>query len=376
MRKNAFFLLLFYFILPGSLPANAENPEPTLHSEAFVSCTLPAPGNLQRSFPNPVQVTYTWNSVPGAWGYRIVVTDMNSANFTIHTTPNTTITLNATPGHTYNVKFYSMCSDDPGDFSQQYAEDEFLMPGIVIELILENSGCGTVSGLVNNDSPTPATTFKKEGGWGLNEDYFIKMTNPGGGQTLLLKFKLVQKQTGIVYELLEVGNPAGCILEGISLSTAAYVPPPAFTGNGRLTFDNKVFYIRFLDFSEFEFSFEPDQNGNTFANFAVYQICTSLPRKTPQFDGSDHAWGLGDIATVVNPFFSDLTIYFNEYPAGPVKTRLFDLQGIPKIETVIEPDQMSDFGYSLQTASLPSGMYFLQMEMPSGELITRKVLKI
>lgn len=380
MQKHFFFLLTFFCFLSGSLTAKAGHSEPSLGSEAFVTCTLTAPTNLQRTFPNPVQATYTWNGVSGAWGYRIVVTDLNSAGITVHTTTNTTITLNTIPGHTYNVKFYSMCSEAPGDYGSDYEEDEFMMPGIVIELIVEGPSCGSVDEPVTNASTAPGY-FVKNGGWGLYEDYFIKMTNPGGGQTLLLKFKMKQVQVGnsqeIGFELLEIGNPAGCILDGISLTNAQYAQPPAITGNGRLTFDNKSFTITFSGDNEFGYSFTSDQNGNTFQKFGVYAVCS--PYGMPPSHGDDGV-GMHDASGVkpssINPFSSNLIIFFIEVPTTPVKTRLLDLQGRSWIETAIQPDELTEGTYSIPTEDLPTGLYFLQMETQPGQFVTRKVMKI
>ena len=85
---------------------------------------------------------------------------------------------------------------------------------------------------------------------------------------------------------------------------------------------------------------------------------------------------LTSLTAAPNPFTDALTLYFPDAPEGIIKTRLLDLRGSVQLETNIEPEQLSGRAYSLQTESLPAGLYFLQMEMPSGQVVNLKVMKI
>lgn len=378
MQKRFFSLLFGCFLPTVGLIANAEKPAPFSAGDILPLCTLPAPSNLQKTFPNPVQVTYTWNSVAGASGYFIAVLDQNTANIATFTTTATTVTAGIVPGHTYDVKVFPKCSDSPGDVSIYYAHDSFKASGVIIELIVEVSGCGSVTNPVTNVSSTPASSFVINGVWALNQYYYIKLNSPvdsGDPIPLLLKFKrkevIENGQTVVHYELQEVGNPSGCVLQGISINNAIYVDPPATTGDGKLFYDNKTFTLEFKNDSEFEFTMTADNKGNTFDGPYVYTSCSRSGGLMAE-NGAGTVIDYADPVPAPNPFSGELAVYFSESPDVPVKTRLIDLQGSIRVETEFQPGKNT---YELPTASLPAGMYFLQVEIRPGQWIARKVMK-
>lgn len=379
MQKKFLSLFAGCFLLIAGLTANAEKPAPFPAGDTLPPCTLPAPSNLQKTFPNPVQVTYTWNSVAGAWGYFIAVMDQNTANVSTFTTTATTITAGIIPGHTYDVRVFPKCTESPGDISIYYAHDSFKASGIVIELIVEASGCGSLSSPVTNNTSTP-NTFEVNGVWTLNQNYYIQLNSPvqgGNPVALLLRFKRKEVyengQPVVHYELQEIGNPNNCALQGILSinNNAFYVDPPANTGDGKLIYDGKTFTIQFINDSKFEFSMTADNNGSTFDPPSVYAVCSRKNGMMASGSGS----GIIDLVDPVpapNPFSGELVVYFSDSPIEPVKTRLIDLQGGIRIETELQPGENA---YQLPTEDLPAGMYFLQLEVSPGQWIARKVMK-
>jgi len=77
----------------------------------------------------------------------------------------------------------------------------------------------------------------------------------------------------------------------------------------------------------------------------------------------------------VNPFTSNLTLYFQEHPEQPVTAQLFDVSGRVHVQQTIEPGNVSENRYVLNTADLLPGMYFLRLETAPGVFSTHKVMK-
>lgn len=365
MQKRLNLLLICCCLLSTHFVTGSDTANSRQGMEAPPPCTLPAPTNLQKTFTQPSTVVYTWNPVGGAVKYHAILTNLTLGGIQVSQQAiGTTITFSGLiPGHSYQFSVAAMCADK--DVSIYAAYDYFTAPNIIIDLIVElQSGCTNYGAPIGSYASNNAGVYTCSYNWQTGHEYWMKITN----SDVVLRFS---KNANLPnrYDMTVVDPSGG---EEYTLTC----------GNSScyevLLYRNGSYYLSV---------FFPGHNGITSISptqfpipFIVYDGCSL------GFDGGDdRADEAEDTSnnpnlelqvTAVNPFSDQITLYFGTPPDGSVKTRLLDLQGRSWVETVIQPNELTEGAYSIPTVDLPAGMYFLQVETLQGQVVTRKVMKL
>lgn len=388
MKHKSVFLLLCCFLLAGSPVLHANSTDPSTAAPA-VTCNLPAPGNIQYIQVTPYTIHFSWDTVPGAAGYRSVLTRVSNGAQQTNVGYSDNADFAVIPGEKYHFMVAAACSVDPPEFSPNIGEMLLTTQSIVIDLVVDYQNC-TPSNTIYDNNPDPQI-------WGYpfeeNQDYYLEFQKISpNNPTQLKKIRLVFRRSGSGFQMGEMsGDDGNGNLCGISIN-----PPynecaqaPASVSSSKVTFGGSTSHFSFPSMAEIYFynvsTFPPEVPFNS---FTIYRTCTgghdggggggTTPGGGRSDEPSDDTGITNSNLKVitVNPFTDLLTLKFPNPPEGPVKTRLIDLQGIPKIETIIQPGEMNENTYSIPTDALPAGLYFLQMETQSGQMIVQKVLKI
>lgn len=187
--------------------------------ETTYSCNLPAPANVQSNQPSATIADFSWNAVPGAWGYRGTLVNTSNGSSTMQVVTNNAASFSVTPGQTYVFHVVAACSAT--NYSDAAAEVNFKAEFIVIDLIAELN-C-PVDGREIKDTD-PSTPDVWDFNWVIDQQYIIEFTKNGengGNQQAWVGFKLnsmghfeIRKLTEdpITAELcgLPIGSASGC----------------------------------------------------------------------------------------------------------------------------------------------------------------------
>ena len=391
MKSKFLFLLVLCCLLGSSPTLRANVTDPLTSIQPPPPCTLAAPANLQYTQVTPYSINFNWDTVPGAVGYRSVLTRLSNGTQQVQQNGPQNANFVVVPGEAYHFMVAAMCSLDPPEVSSEYSEMLLTTETIVIDLIVERQGC-TPSNIVPDLNASPQI-------WGFNwqegVDYYIELSkpnpmNPVAPKKIMLAFK--RDADGFSLGELTGDDGAGNLCgQGINMPQGDCSGPPASTFNAKVTFEGRTCRMAFPSMAEIYFY--NNQLETPFSSITIYRTCTGTSpgngngtggggggkeggNRSDGLSGGTEMAGADLKVIAVNPFTNLLTLKFPELPEGPVKTRLIDLQGIPKIETLIQPGEMNENTYSIQTDALPAGLYFLQMETQSGQMIVRKVVKI
>lgn len=336
------------------------------NAQAAPTCLLPAPANLQKVFIQPTTVVYTWDAVPGAVKYYAALYDITAGGMVVTQQPTgTTITISGLIlGHDYHFLVAPMCTEK--DVSVFAAHDYFKAPNILIDLIVEiQSGCpSNLYGPSVGQGSGSLSTYTCANDWQTNRYYWMRFST--GGNDYTIRFEKNIQIPGRYF--MTIVDPSG----GNNYQLTCSLFP---CSEVRLTCnDVPVMNIFFPNDDAISGTV---LNGTSPVPFTVHEGCGgNEPLGSPWSDGASGETQLTSLTAAPNPFTDALTLYFPDAPEGIIKTRLLDLRSSVQLETNIEPGQLSSGVYSLQTESLPAGMYFLQMEMPSGQVVNLKVMKI
>ena len=388
--KHKFILFLSVcFLLIGGPAIRANSTDASTILPVAPPCNLPAPANLQYVQTTPYLIHFNWDSVPGAAGYRSVLTRLSNGSQQTTTTTPDNATFSVVPGESYHFMVAAACSFDPLSFSTEISETILTTETIIIELIVQREGCTPVE-LVPDNNPSPNV-------WGHNwvngHDYYIELTKVTPNSPVSQKIWLSFRRTDQGFQLGELtgdsgnGNICGQAVSGLPNNCT---PPPIDAYNAKVAFEGRTCRFSFPSMAEIYYYTNPFALPTEvpFDGVRIFRTCNGGHdgggggtgtgpggRSDQEFDapGADPSEFQ---VSPVNPFSDQLTLHFASTPDGPVKTRLFDLQGIPKIETVILPAQLDQNVYSIPADALPAGMYFLLMETAQGQVIVQKVLKI
>lgn len=331
--------------------------------ETSINCNLPAPTNLQRVFVQPNTVVYTWNAVPGAVKYYAVLTDLTLGGIVVSQDPiGPTITFGGLiAGHSYQFTVAAMCAEKEVSVNMTY--DYFLAPNIIIDLIADLPyGCSGFGTSIGNYNAT-GSTYTCYHNWQTNHEYWMRI--PTGVSEITLRFN---KSTILSNHFdLAVVDPSGSLYTLTCLGQPCYEARLSRNGSPMLTLffpDNGGVATVSLNNSPFTFTVH-DGCGMNFGGGGE-----KLEK------GSNYARQM-NLTTAPNPFTDLLTFYFPDAKQQDViKARLIDLRGKVYVESVIEQQEAPDGFYTIPTETLPAGMYFLQMETTSGQMVTRKVMKV
>ncbi|HRI61799.1 MAG TPA: T9SS type A sorting domain-containing protein, partial [Saprospiraceae bacterium] len=342
-------------------------------------CTLSAPSNLQYTQPTSYTVHFTWDPVPGAAGYRSVL--MNLSNGTQQATEASPAdaTFAVTPGDFYEFTVAAMCSLNPPETSSNRSQMNLMAQTIIIDLIAKFYGC-TPTGAPIYYSFSSTNTFSYN--WAQGVFYYFELgkfvlsnpRQPGYIKKAWLAFQHTDEYGYVLAEFDSNEEPSVLCGQPVTPppppSNNCVVAPVSNVSNAKFTFDGRTCRIAFPSMTEIYYYYDSSVGSNEqpFDYFRIYEGCGGERAggdESPPFQ-----------VAAVNPFTDQLTLYFAAPPDAPVKTRLFDLQGIPVIETLIQPGQLSGNAYSIPTDVLPAGMYFLNVETLTGQVVVQKVLKI
>ncbi|MCC6462456.1 MAG: T9SS type A sorting domain-containing protein [Saprospiraceae bacterium] len=355
-------LLFAFFSLLWSMPVGAAPVVPANTADLPV-CDLPAPTNVQRFFPNPATVTYTWDPVAGAVKYFAVLTNLTLGGVVVSQDPvGTTVSFPIIAGHQYQFKVAAMCAEKL--VSINYTYDNFTAPFVVIDLIVEvNSGCsdyGSSIGTYFDQNGTRTWTYS----FGYDRGYWMKIPLPQGGGNVMAYFKrselsaftydmTVLDPSGSLYSMFCPGGGSTC--QRARLSTASGPLVDIFFEN-----ESKISAYK-LD------------NSGVAPEFTVHNECSHGGGRSP--GDASQAGGAEPTILPLNPFRDALDLFFSETPAQTTSLRLLDLQGRVCLQTEIQPEQISENIYSLSAPSLLPGLYFLHLKSASGQIQVRKVIK-
>jgi|GEM_PF-6809605 len=374
MKKELLFLLFCCFL---SLDGIFVKASPLSVIELPPPCTLAAPANLQYTSIDPYTIQFTWDPVPGAVGYRSVLTNLSNGSQSISVGPPPNATYTVEPGDYYEFTVAAMCSLDPPETSNNRSSVQFRAPTIIIELVVKVSGC-TPTGEPIFSSPASSDIFTHI--WSADYDYYIELVRaippkiPTGFWTYESSWLIFEYSSGtdVPYKIGKLSGPGE--LCGYPINTSAPPPcevapvPPQVSGV-KFTSAGRTCRITFPTLTTIRYKI--NQGEQPFDFFRIYEGCGG-----ERSDQSDTKQNESLHFSTANPFSDNLMLRFAETLEEPIQTRLFDLQGTLKTEAVVEPDQIVEGTYSLVAENLPPGMYFLQVETLSGQKYTRKLLKI
>ncbi len=381
MQKKSTFLFLTFILLFCSATTKAANNDPETILAVAPPCNLPAPANLQYSQPTPYTVHFSWDSVPGAVGYRSVLINQSNGSQSTNFSAPSNSTYPVIPGDHYLFIVTAACSENPLELSPNTSQAEFQATYIIIDLIAGLEGCTPTGNPLKDVNPDP-NVYQIQGDWELDKQYYIELTKMLiNGNTE--KVRLAFKRKSSVYELRELNNNLEpSLLCGQTTTNPCEPAPdsqnPVEVSNSKFTYGGRTCRIAFSSTGGLYYYVL----SNTYPvelpvdNFKVYDTCEgegghSIGRSATDQDGNTIDFLDPDLSP--NPFTDNLIVHFPEGPTGPVKTRMLDLQGSIRLETVLPPGETT---YSLPAENLPAGMYFLQMEVQPGQFITRKVMKL
>lgn len=111
------YLFLAFIVLGPSLGAHNEmRLTPTIPMEMFEDqCNLPAPANLAVTNVGATDLSFSWDGVVGAYGFKVELTKVSTNTLVFSTTspaqPQTLTISSLEPGTEYRLDVWSMCSE-------------------------------------------------------------------------------------------------------------------------------------------------------------------------------------------------------------------------------------------------------------------------
>jgi methionine-rich copper-binding protein CopC len=336
--------------------------------EAQAQCNLPAATNLQFSQPTPTTVSVSWNPVAGAIRYMALLESLNNGP----QVPQTVLTVppaasfTITPGHAYRFKVWAEGINPNGGtcWSPNYGEAYHKADYIVIDLIAQRTNCA------------PSGNFTTVPAGGTQQLipgilYAAKLTAPSLSINVFTIQYLVN--TGKYQIERFCPAPPGEDVQGqVGNSFGVYAPPTVLDASDvQADYDGLAYPIH-VSFSESEgIHFEGPQGSA----LNLYTSCTGNHCSEGRESPSTVADPAPSNIQVVNPFADHLTLLFQEHPEQAITAQVFDVSGRMCLQTKIQPEQMAGTQYTLPTADLLPGMYFLRLETAPGVASTHKVVK-
>lgn len=135
--------LLFCLLcwLPFGISGTPENAPERVQSE--FSCNLPGPSDLSASNITTNSFDLDWTAVPGAWGYRVRVTDSNNNQVFDNTTTGIAMIVNGLAGgENYTATVTTLCAVG---YEGEYSEIP-VSTNIVIDILITNFSCPNSNG--------------------------------------------------------------------------------------------------------------------------------------------------------------------------------------------------------------------------------------
>lgn len=352
-------LLWLLFLTPIATGFSAPS-LPVSQPESEGGCNLPAPNNLHIVSVGSNTATIAWDAVPGAWGYKVTLSQGGNPPSASGNTTATSMTFTDLGPGTYTAKVYSKCT--VYDDSQQSSQLQFST--IVIELICSvsgNSGTSIINGSGN----------EYEWPWSTNQHYFIYVTH----NEAIAKYEFNRVVDPVVNFSFNPGdsNPPGFNIGRVFGQSLLYCGDQSASGyTGEIKIKDGANVVASCSF--------PRNNVLRVVPVAGYSITVKYSNGEPahlapgsppaSFDGAADGLATALPTPLPNPF-SDMLYLSGGASDAPVQGALYDACG----RCVRQFDYDRSGLMAIPTDDLLPGMYFLQLRSASGNS-THKLLKL
>jgi len=361
--KTLLLLLLTLSSLLQASPSTGDPARPASTSSEALNCMLPPPSFFSVTDIGPTWAKLSWNAVPGASAYHIITTEVATGNVVDNSlvpASMTSLTVDSlAPLTDYESRIWSVCSDgtDGAGYTATFLRTiildlvilgyqeptECLQP--TCELLIMNEGC----------------TFP----WTSTTTTYFKIVKTSNGAERYFMLKTPTNSEVDIYPDNTTNSGFKFIKEGDQAIKIRYLfqGVVARFSASRSSLDGRLFRE------------EPTENDPGFKIYLL-GICSNQERS-----GRTETWEENDKLKIVptalvvaapNPFTDQLDVQVT-FPvvSEQVVLRLFDLQGREVVSHQL-PGGLEK--YSLPTAELPPGVYFLRAET-AGQTQTIKVVK-
>jgi hypothetical protein len=355
------FLVLLFLVLCSSLqavPAVIEPSSPSPASSGDRVCSLPSPSFFIVTGVGPTWAKLSWSAVPGATAYHIITTEVATGNVvdnsTVPASINSLTVNNLTPGTDYESRIWSVCSD--GTDGSTYTST--FLRTIILDLVI--LGYQEPSGCLQQNCELLIMNEGCDFTWATNATTYFKIVNKSNGAERYFMLKTPTNSEVVLYP--DNTNNSGFVFQKVG-DQAIKIRYQSVGFIARIS-ASRHSLVGWL------FRDEASENDSGFQIFRLGTCNQGRP-------GGSESWGGNDMPTefVVaspNPFTDQLDVQVNFLAeTEQVMLRLFDQQGRQVILQQL-PGGLEK--YSLPTAELPPGVYFLRVES-AGQTQTIKVVK-
>jgi hypothetical protein len=358
MLKSRFFIwgIVTLFISMFSWSAMAQN------------CNLPAPTGLVVSFPTSTTARLDWNAIPGAWGYRVGLTNQNTAavQFLEVQAPTTHIIVPVEPNTPYRATVQGKCDafrNSPNVSMVTFGTPVYI---IVVDLIPYSLSACNGDVVYTHQGPLPHNI--------TNTTQF--MTIP-----TLANFDFSVQYQGSELRGRMIRNSMnsvsfGLITQGWGIETLSSI---ASGTNDAVTIRNQQ-----NPYETLVLSLNPDgrlyytASGNGYSNFNLIQCRRSGGGGEPGLETSNTTASnaLSSFQVAPNPFADELNIQMGEVPTEAFQIRLFNTAGQLCVSKDVSKEDAHTNNLALPTEGLAPGMYYLHLSTGNGETVVKKVVKM
>jgi hypothetical protein len=372
------FSCLILFVL-GSLAYSTQAQE----------CTLPPPSNISYNFPTPGNVIFTWNAVPGAVGYNITLTNLNTGTSQTIFTPHTNKGFVVNPNTSYHFTIRSACSETL--FGVKEEEVYFITaPYLIVNEIFPEM-----------QDACPASSIWSQKRIDKSVDYYTPITldpgtvynfefyhSPSSGVSIgsgKVSAKLIRTSAEGVKIWRTIPDESNQTSLWVLLGEQQWPCPPGLNtchvfGVLKPTLSSETYFKVTLN-PDGRLNFRAGGSG-TFSHFSLRQ-CSNESGKGA-FDQVDESYADTEarsdksnvsISTTVspNPFSDQIRIQVEEPISADAQIQVLDASGYLKADIVIGSNITKGAIYTIPTADFAAGLYLLRIHTPQG---TSKVVKM
>lgn len=357
-------LLLLLLTLCGPLRATPSATEPTLPSSdpaGVQACNLPPPTFFSAISVGPTWFSLSWSPVPFAMAYHIITTDVATGivvdNRMVPASINGVVIDTLLPNRTYRSKIWTVCSN--GQESSTYTSLD--VKTIVIDVVV----LGYPEPIDCLDELCVVTSTGCTFPWNTDATTYFKIAKIQG--TPAERYFALKTPSNIAELYPDDDNsnviefPQDCNGQFVEIFCDGYSGSIAKVTVTRHALTQGTFYTL-----------------NQHEDFRITRLQTiGCPEGRPDSPiswGNDQSPITPSTSVVVspNPFTDQMDVYLGVSDSPePAMLRLYDTQGR---EVVAHRAPAGQEKYSLATAALPPGIYFLRVES-AGQLQTVRVVK-
>jgi hypothetical protein len=358
MRNFNVFLLILTFLCCLKGNSIAQN------------CNLPAPTGFTWTYPTQNTVKFTWNSVSGAWGYRITMNAQNTQGQgqTIQA-PVTEATFTYVPNTTYDVELFAGCSAT--DFSPQKVTVQFTPDGLIIVtdinpgLLGEN--CYTSQPIWHLDDPT--------------QSFIVSTPTISSEKLYKIQFKHAGETVNVALKFLYFSSPAICTTRinlfpttNWLLGTIIHNPNSQIINRASIRRIGSNLRMDIFVSTEMQIVFMPTV-PILFTDLKIFECAAEAePHPDPNDNGRNQE-NIPTYAASPNPFLDQISVFLKGQAQGRITAKMLDAAGQLKWIQQYDSTSLQDQAFVIQTQDMPAGMYFLQISDARGLLQTRRLIK-